>query len=195
MPIANGEATGHTTSGHSSAERQAAGNMLVCCCRRMINIMIAMKNVMPKASRSPVRCPSAAAPLTMMPTPSSAKRLAASKAHASLTPSHSQPRPAVRNGAAAKITATSATDVRRNAFRYSIVAAVEHSAATKPGRPTARMAATVRPRSCTTITHRVIRPANKPRQNNMVHASRWISRVKNPAELYAIAERTISRTP
>ena len=31
-------------------------------------------------------------------------------------PSHSQPRPAVRNGAAAKITATSATDVRRSAL-------------------------------------------------------------------------------
>ena len=31
-----------------------------------------------------------------------------------------------------------------------------------PGRPIARMAATVPPRSCTTMTQRIIRPANKP---------------------------------
>ena len=41
----------------------------------------------------------------------SAIRLAASVVQASVTPSHSQPRPAVRKGAVAKITATSATDV------------------------------------------------------------------------------------
>ena len=87
------------------------------------------------------------------------------------------------NGAAANSTATSATELRWNALRYRIVAAVEHSAAARPGRPIARNAASVLPRSCTMMTHRIIKPANNPRQNNMVQASRWMSRVKNPAEL------------
>jgi hypothetical protein len=42
---------------------------------------------------------------------------------------------------------------------------------------------------------RIIAPANNPRQNSMVQASRWISRVKNPAELNAIIDSMISRTP
>ena len=82
----------------------------------MINIMIAMQMVMPKARRSPTDGPRLTAPPTMMLTPSRATRLAASVVQAPVTPSHSQPRPAVRNGAAAKITATSATEVRRNAL-------------------------------------------------------------------------------
>jgi hypothetical protein len=47
---------------------------------------------------SPNRSPSAAAPPTMMATPTKARRLAASVDHA-VTPSHIQPRPAVRRGA------------------------------------------------------------------------------------------------
>ncbi len=79
--------------------------------------MIAMQTVMPKAIRSPIRWPSVTAPPTMMLTPNRATRLAVSVLHGSAMPSHSQPRPAVTNGAAAKITATSATDVRRKALR------------------------------------------------------------------------------
>jgi hypothetical protein len=82
----------------------------------MISIMMAMHTVMPNASKSPARCPSAIAPPTMMLTPMTATALAASVDHGSLVPSHSHPMPAVRNGATAKITATSATDVRRNAL-------------------------------------------------------------------------------
>ena len=43
-----------------------------------------------------------------------------------------------------------------------------------------------RPTCCAALgamTHRIIRPANSPRQNSIVQASRWIRRVKKPAEL------------
>lgn len=53
---------------NSRAERQAAGSMGVSCCCRLINIMTATSKVIPKARRSPTRCPSATAPFTMMLT-------------------------------------------------------------------------------------------------------------------------------
>ena len=33
------------------------------------------------------------------------------------------------------------------------------------------------------MTHRIIRPANSPRQKSIVQASRWVRCVKKPAEL------------
>jgi hypothetical protein len=78
----------------------------------------------------------------MMVTPIRATILAASVAQ-DPTPSHSQTRLAVRKGATAKVTATSATDEWRKALMQRIVAVVEHIAAMRPGRPITRIGTAV----------------------------------------------------
>ncbi len=76
-----------------------------------------------------------------------------------------------------------------------MVAAVEQPAATRPGRPMRRMAATVPvpPRQMTQPA--ISSPPNRPRQNSMVQTSVSIRRVNRPAVLKAKADINTTTVP
>ena len=95
---------------------------------------------MSSARKLPNRWPEASAASTMTTTPSSATTLAASVVQRSRSPVHAQAIAAVRNGAVALITKTSATVVWRSALMKQTVARVEQPATTRPARPIRRKA-------------------------------------------------------
>jgi hypothetical protein len=149
----------------------------------MITIMPASKSVMTTASKSPRTCPAGPAAPIISATPASATRLATSVVRRSRPPVNSRSSAAAANGAAAPITMTSATAVKRSALMKQTVAAVEQAAASTPLTPIARTAARV-PRRCRqTMQPAMNSPAASPRQNSIVHTSSAIRRVKKPAVL------------
>ena len=121
------------SSGQRNADRHAAGTIGVSLWRRTMSIITDMHSAMPKASRSPNRRPSCTAPPIMTMMPNNATKLASNVAQLSRMRYHSQPSPAVMNGAAAKMITTSATDVLRRALMNRNVANVERECRHDPG--------------------------------------------------------------
>ena len=117
----------------------------------------------------------------MIAMPAKAAAVAPKVHTLSRSPRISQASAAVTKGMAASITITSATVVSRIAFRKHTVATAEQIATSTPSQPMARIAGHIRPRCCKATTMARNAPPNRPRQNNRVQASTWISRVKKPA--------------
>jgi len=126
IPLAApGFAIGHTTIGHSNAERHVAGSIEVArLCRKMTSIA-AREIVITKARRLPIRWSREAAGSNMTMTPRRANRLATTVGQRSRSPRNSHASAPVMNGLVALITATSATVVSRRALRKQMVAKVE----------------------------------------------------------------------
>ena len=133
------------------------------------------------------------ATITTMPAP--APTMAIQVGTGTRSRSSSQPNSAPNSGPAARMMETWATLVRLSATMNSVWSTPSSTAASSPGRPSARRLAAARPGPPRSIQANSSTVANSERQKMVVQSSLSSRRVTTPPVLQTSDARTISSRP